>query len=151
MNDHIAIIQHQPAFTRLAFDSAFFPMMRARGFEHGFGERVEHAVAGAVAQDEIICKGCNVFDIEEEDVFALFVLQGVDYRMGKVKRFQRSPRNEKINLMELNTTAYTPNRLVSSRSYINILPPPARCRDRRHVSLRAPGGPSAVRPLKRSA
>ena len=83
MHDHIAIVKDEPTLLRLTFDASFFLIVNLRSFQHAFGKRVQHAVAGAVANDEIICKGCNVFYIEEQDVFALLVLQGADDFMGK--------------------------------------------------------------------
>ena len=83
MHDYIAVIEHQPSFPRLAFDTAFFLVVLFSGLQHPFGQGVEHAVAGAVAQDEIIGKGRDIFDVEKQDVFALFVFQGFDDFMGK--------------------------------------------------------------------
>ena len=83
MYDHIAIIQHQPAFLGLALDPPLFLMVLFGGFQHAFGERVQHAVAGAVANHEIICKGRDVLDVQKQDVFTLFVLQGGDDFMCK--------------------------------------------------------------------
>ena len=91
MHDHIAVIEHEPAFLGLSFHAALFLVILLGGFEHTFGERVEHAVAGAVADDEIIGKRCDVFDVEKQDVFALFVLQGVDDFMCKFECVQISP------------------------------------------------------------
>jgi len=78
MHDHVAVIEHEPAFMRLPFHAAFFLIILLCRFEHTFGEGVEHAVAGAITDDEIIGKRCNVFNVEQQDVFALFVLQGSD-------------------------------------------------------------------------
>ena len=83
MHDYIAVIEHQPSFPRLAFDTAFFLVVLFGGFQHALGQRVEHAVTGAVAQHEVVGKGCDVFDVEKQDIFALSVLQGFDDFMGK--------------------------------------------------------------------
>ena len=91
MHDHVAVIHHQPAFARLSLDATLFLVVLFGGFEHALGERVQHAVTGAVADDEIIGKSCDLFDIEEQDVFALFVLQGFDDFMGKIESVQVSP------------------------------------------------------------
>ncbi len=56
VHDHIAIIEYEPAFVGYTGDAALFLVIIFRGFEHAFGERVEHAVAGAVANDEVISK-----------------------------------------------------------------------------------------------
>jgi hypothetical protein len=93
------------------------------GLQHSFGKCVEHAVAGAIANDEIICKRCNVFDVEKQDVFALFVLQGGDDFMCKIECVQISPllilpQGKCVSSFFLgmrNTTAYIPSLLVSNR------------------------------------
>ena len=76
MHDHITIIEQEPAFLCLSLDAAFFLVVFLGRFQYPFCKRVQHAVAGAVAEYEIIGKGCNVFDVEQQDVFALSVLQG---------------------------------------------------------------------------
>ena len=91
MDDHITIIEHKPAFLRLSFDTAFFLVILLGRFQYAFGKRVEHTVAGAVADNKIIGKRCNVFDVEKQDVFTLFVLQGFDDLMGKFESVQISP------------------------------------------------------------
>lgn len=83
MYDHIAKVEHQPAFAGLSFDAAFLFVVLFGGLEHTLSKRVEHTVTGTVADDEVIGKGCDVLDVEKQDVFALFVLQGFDDFMGK--------------------------------------------------------------------
>jgi len=56
MYNHVTIIEHQPAFVRHAGDATPFLIIIFCSFEHAFGERVQHAVAGAVANDEVISK-----------------------------------------------------------------------------------------------
>jgi len=56
MHDHVAVIQHEPALVGLTIDAAPFLVILFGGFQHPFGERVQHAVAGAIADDEVICK-----------------------------------------------------------------------------------------------
>jgi len=93
MHDHISKVHHQPAFARLTFDAASFLVIFFCGFEHALGQRVQHTVAGAIAQDEIISKGCDILDVKQQNVFALFILQGVDDFMCKVECVQVSPQN----------------------------------------------------------
>jgi hypothetical protein len=83
MDDHISIIEDEPAFARLSLYATFFLIIFLGCFQHPLGERVEHAVTGAVADNKIISKRCDVFDVEQKDVFGLFVLQGIDDLMGK--------------------------------------------------------------------
>jgi len=65
MQDHVAVIHDQPAITGLAFLAAFLLMLFAHALQNGIGQRIEHAVAGTVADDEIICKTGDVFEIEQ--------------------------------------------------------------------------------------
>ena len=83
MHDDIAIVEDKPALFRPAFNASLFLMFLLGGFQHAFGECVEHTVAGAIADDEITGKRCDVFDVEKQDVFALSVLQGGDDFMCK--------------------------------------------------------------------
>ena len=78
MHDHVAIIHNEPALARLPFQATFFLVIPFGGFQHTFCQRVEHTVTGAVTDNEIIGKRCDIFDVKEQDVFALFVLQGFD-------------------------------------------------------------------------
>lgn len=91
MHDHVAVVHHQPALLCFAVHAAFLLVVLFGGFEHPFGERVQHAVAGAVADDEIVGKGCYTLDVEKQDILALFVLQGFDDLMCKVECVQVSP------------------------------------------------------------
>ncbi len=97
MDDHIAVVHDQPALLRFAVHAAFLFVILFGGFEHAFGERVQHAVAGAVADDEIIGKRCDILDVEEQDILALFVLQGFDDLMCKFECVQVSPRGVRPN------------------------------------------------------
>ena len=56
MHDHVTVIEHEPAFVGFAVDAAPFLMFIFCGFKHALGKRVQHAVAGAVADDEVISK-----------------------------------------------------------------------------------------------
>jgi hypothetical protein len=83
MDDYIPIIEDEPAFARLSLHTAFFLVILLCGFQYTFGKCVEHTVTGAIAENKVISKGCDVFDVEQQDVFALFVLQGFDDFLGK--------------------------------------------------------------------
>ena len=91
MHNHVAIIEQKPAFLSLPLHAAFFLVIFLRRFQHGFGERIQHAVAGAVAYYEVVSKRCDIFDVEQQDVFALFVLQGVNDFMSQLECVQVSP------------------------------------------------------------
>lgn len=76
MNDYIAIVYHYPPFPRFAFPAAFLFVLLLGALQYIFGQGIQHTVAGAVADDEIIGEGGNVLDVEQEDVFTLFLFQG---------------------------------------------------------------------------
>ena len=63
MNNHISVIHDDPAVAGEALLLSLLVVLGANVFDGGSGERVEHAVAGTVANDEVIGKGCHVFDI----------------------------------------------------------------------------------------
>ena len=83
MHNHIPIIENKPAFFRLSLDTTLFLVILLGHFEHCLGKRVEHTVAGTVADDKIVSKRCYILDVQKQDVFTLFVLQGFDDFMGK--------------------------------------------------------------------
>ena len=93
MNHHVAVIEYKPAFLGTTFHPSLFLMFLLCDFQHALGKRVEHAIAGTIADNKIICKGCDVFDVKKQNVFALFVLQSGDDLMCKVKCVQISPLN----------------------------------------------------------
>ncbi len=77
MDDDIAIIHDHPAVTGEALLFAFFLMLGANVFDDGFGESIYHAVAGTGADNEIVSKRCDVFQVQQDDVFTLFIFQRV--------------------------------------------------------------------------
>jgi hypothetical protein len=66
-------------------------MFLADAFGCAVCERVQHPVTGAGADDKIIGKGSNIFYIEQDNIFSLFIFQGVDNGAGKFKCVQSSP------------------------------------------------------------
>ena len=91
MHDHIPVIKDKPAFPGLSLDASLLFVFLLGRFENTLGERVQHAVAGAITNDKVIGERCNILDIEKQDVFALFVLQGFDDFMCQFKCVQISP------------------------------------------------------------
>jgi len=77
MNDDIAIIYDYPAVTGEALQFAPFFTFGANIIDVGFGERVKHAVTGAGADDEIISKGYDVFQIDQDNILPFFIFKGV--------------------------------------------------------------------------
>ena len=64
-------------------------MSLASRFGDGVGQRAKLAFAGAGAYDEVIGEDGLAAEIEEDDVFGLFIFEGGDEAAGKIKRFQR--------------------------------------------------------------
>jgi hypothetical protein len=83
MDDHVAVIEHEPAFAGLSLHAAFLFVICLGRLQYALGERIKHAVTGTVADDKVVGKRCYILDVEKQDVFALFVLQGFDDFMGK--------------------------------------------------------------------
>jgi len=91
VNHHVTVVEHDPSTGRIAFDLSFLLVVLADGFVHALGERVEHTVAGAVADDEVIGERSYILDVDQQDVFAFFIFQGIDDGAGKFESFQVSP------------------------------------------------------------
>ncbi len=115
MHDDIPKIHHQPAFARLSFYAALLFIVIFGCLQNAFGKRVQHTVTGAVAQDEIVGKRGNSFDVEQQNVFALFVLQGFDDGVSKFKCVQISPLWLFGIAAARRRVWYRPSRLVSGR------------------------------------
>ena len=61
MHDYVTVIDDHPAVTGDALSLPFLFMVGINAFDCGIGQCVEHAVTGAGTQDEIVCKGYDVF------------------------------------------------------------------------------------------
>ncbi len=91
MHNDIAVIQQQPAVAGISFDFPFLFEFFMNVFRCAFGERVQHAVAGAGADDEIIREGGNVFQVHQNNIFSFFVFERIDNFACKVQSVQGSP------------------------------------------------------------
>lgn len=96
MHDDIAKVHDLPAVAGQAFFFTFFLVFLADVFQHSISESVEHAVAGACTEHEVVGKLNNLLKVKEHDVFALFIFQGIDDLTGKFKCVQCSPLNNYI-------------------------------------------------------
>lgn len=77
MHDHIAIIHNYPAVAGEALLLPPFFMFGANVFDGGLGERVYHAVTGAGADDEIVSKRDDFFQVYQDYVLSFFIFKGV--------------------------------------------------------------------------
>jgi len=91
MDNDIAEIHHHPA---IAGKSLLFPLsvvFLAHIVDGGIGKGIKHTVAGASADDKVIGKGNDVLQVHQDDVFPLFIFQGVYDFAGKFECIQVSP------------------------------------------------------------
>jgi hypothetical protein len=75
MNDHVSVVNHHPAFACLALYLALLAMCLVHGIDGCVCQSIEHAVAGAGTQDEVVGKGSDIFDVEQENVLAFFIFE----------------------------------------------------------------------------
>lgn len=78
MHDYIAKVGDYPAIAGKALFFALFLVFHTNIIEHRIRERVNHAIAGAGADDEIISKGNDFLNIDQDNIFSLFIFQRVD-------------------------------------------------------------------------
>jgi len=92
MDNHVTVVHDEPALARFSIHAPSFLVILFQGFEYALGKRVQHPVTGAVADDEIIGKRCDIFDIEKQNILRFFVFQCVYDFVGKFECVQVSPR-----------------------------------------------------------
>lgn len=78
MNDDIAKIDQHPAIAGTAFLFAVQMKLIASLIQHGVRQSVQHAITGSGADDKVVCKCCDLMDVEQEQVLSLFILQSID-------------------------------------------------------------------------
>lgn len=93
MQDHISKIDYDPTVAGVALLFGFLLVFLADFIDGGIGESIEHAVTRAGANDKIIGKGGYIFDVHQDDVFALFVFEGINDITCKVQCIQVSPQS----------------------------------------------------------
>lgn len=91
MDNNIAKVHNDPAVAGVALFFAFLFVLLADVIDGGVGECVEHAVAGAGADNEVVGKGNDFFQVEQDDILAFCVFQGVYDFAGKFQGVQMSP------------------------------------------------------------
>jgi hypothetical protein len=91
MHDYITKIHDHPAVTGEALLLSLFLMSGADVFNGGVGKGVNHAVAGAGADNKIVSKRNDVFQVYQDNVFSLFIFQGVYDFTSKFECVQFSP------------------------------------------------------------
>jgi hypothetical protein len=91
MDNDITVIHHHPASLGLSLYAAFPFVLFAGFFHHAIGQGIQHAAAGGGAYYEVICKGSDPLDVQEQDIFTFFIFQGVYNGMCKFQCIQKSP------------------------------------------------------------
>ncbi len=97
MNNDITIVHDHPSSIGLSFNSAFPFMLFMRFFDYSIGQGIQHAVTGSSTNNEVIREGSNLFYVQQENIFAFFIFQGIDDGMRKFKCIQISPLGRRSN------------------------------------------------------
>ena len=97
MDYYVAIVHHHPTIAGLALLPALLAVLRANSVQCAISQRIQHAVAGAIAKHKIIGEGRYVFYVQQQNVFTFFVFKRINDGMSKFKCVQKSPHNEKCN------------------------------------------------------
>ena len=91
MDNHISVINNDPAIAGESLLFSLFIMFGADVFNGGFGERIQHAVAGAGTNDEVVGKRYDILQIDQDNIFAFFIFKGVYDFTCKFQCVQISP------------------------------------------------------------
>ena len=91
MDNNIAVIYDYPAVAGEALLLSSFFMFGADVFYGGFGERINHAVTGAGANDEIVGKRDDFFQIYQDYILPFFIFKGIDNFVCEFQCVQFSP------------------------------------------------------------
>ncbi len=97
MDHNITVVHHQPTGVGLSFYPAFPFMLFTRFFNHSIGQSIQHAIAGGGTNNKVIREGGDLFDVQQENIFAFFIFQGIDNGMRKFKCIQMSPLGRRSN------------------------------------------------------
>ena len=88
MHHDVAKIHYQPSVACQPFLAAFSLVRFTRALEHRVRQRIQHAIAGAIDHHEVISEAADAFQVQQDDVFALLVFEGVDDEAGQFERVQ---------------------------------------------------------------
>lgn len=91
MKDNIAKIGQHPAIHGVALHARVAFVGFLNRFGGAFKQRIQHALAGAGADDEIVCEGGDTAEVQQEDIFRFFVFERIYKRARQFYRFQNSP------------------------------------------------------------
>ena len=91
MHNNITIVHDHPAIAGKPLLLSLFPMLGPNVVDGGVGKRGDHAVTGAGTDNKIVGKRDNAFQVDQDDIFTLFVFKGVYDFSCKFKCIQVSP------------------------------------------------------------
>jgi hypothetical protein len=114
MDNDIAIVHDQPAVMGKPLFFPFFLVFDAHVFDDGISKRIEHTVAGTGADDKIVGKRNDAFQVDQKDVLPFLIFKGVDDFTGKFKCVQVSPHGVWIKMRKI--ILYKRERRVTGRS-----------------------------------
>ena len=98
MYNHVAVIDHDPPLPGLALFAAVLPVLAPHGLQRRVRQCVQHAVASARTQHEVVCERSDFLDIQQQNGFSLFGLQGSNDRASKLQCVQMSPQTNLFSL-----------------------------------------------------
>lgn len=84
MQHNIAEINDYPTVMGKSLLFCFLFILFADFVYGGVCQGIKHTVAGAGANNKVVGKGRNIFDVHQYDIFAFFIFEGVDNIAGKV-------------------------------------------------------------------
>ena len=91
MNNNITIVHDHPPITGKALLLSLFMMFGFHVVNSSIGKRIDHSVTGAAADNKIVCKRDDSFQVYQNYVFTLFVFKGVYNFTSKFECVQVSP------------------------------------------------------------
>ncbi len=96
MQDHIAKVGDHPAITGQTLFFTLLLVFNTNVINHGIGKGIDHAIAGAGANDEIISKGNDFLNVDQDNILPFFIFQGVNNFTSKFQCVQGSPHSLKF-------------------------------------------------------
>ncbi len=91
MHDDIAKIDQHPSVLRLALNSSTLAELFLNPLCSGIRQGLQHAIAGARANNEILCKIGEVMNVHQDDIFTFFIFQNIYKVACNLNGFQDSP------------------------------------------------------------
>jgi hypothetical protein len=91
MHNNITIVHDHPAITGEALLLSLFIVPGFHVVNSSICKSINHAITGTVADNEIVCKRDDFFQVDQDYIFTLFIFKGVYNFTSKFKCVQISP------------------------------------------------------------